>query len=136
MKIQLINYTGKNTKGLLVDLCNSFGNAESLDSYDLNIIDLTDELIWQNRRLRADFDTLNCDDDFQTLKTSIIRSSKTNYLYVLPKNIKFKTNFDNTNSKIAWNIKQRITIIIEKIPVSIYHNPIIPGHNNVNEEKI
>lgn len=80
MKIQLINYTGKNTKGLLVDLCNSFGNAESLDSYDLNIIDLTDELIWQNRSWRADFDTLNCDDDFQTLKTSIIRSSKTNYL--------------------------------------------------------
>ena len=97
MKIQLINYSGKNTKGLLVDLCNSFGNAESLDSYDLNIIDLTDELIWQNRSLRADFDTLNCDDDFQTLKTSIIRSSKTNYLYVLPKNIKFKTNFDNPN---------------------------------------
>ena len=55
MKIQLINYTGINTKGLLVDLCNSFGNAESLDSYDLNIIDLTDELIWQNRSLRADF---------------------------------------------------------------------------------
>lgn len=97
MKIQLINYSGKNTKGLLVDLCNSFGNAESLDSYDLNIIDLTDELIWQNRSLRADFDTLNCDDDFQTLKTSIIRSSKTNYLYVLPKNIKFKTNFNNPN---------------------------------------
>lgn len=30
----------------------------------------------------------------------------------------------------------QITIIIEKIPLSIDHNPIIPGHNNVNEEKI
>ena len=36
MKIQLINYSGDNVSSLEVEECNSFGNAVSLDSFDLN----------------------------------------------------------------------------------------------------
>jgi len=107
MKIQLINYTGMNTKWLLVDLCNSFGNAESLDSYDLNIIDLTDELIWQNRSLRADFDTLNCDDDFQTLKTR--HSSKIHLT-----SVDIKNNIYKLTTNLQKVIPFKFTLYYEK----------------------
>ena len=55
MKIQLINYSGDNVSSLEVEECNSFGNAVSLDSFDLNIIDLSDQLLWRNT---------NCKDNY------------------------------------------------------------------------
>ncbi|WP_223336306.1 hypothetical protein [Streptococcus mitis] len=93
MKIQLINYNGRNENDYSVTECNSFGQAHSLDSYDLNIIDLTSSSIWLNHSSITDFETLNCDNDFQTLLTSVRHSSKTKFLYILPPNISFKTKY-------------------------------------------
>ena len=93
MKIQLINYNGRNENDYSVMECNSFGQAHSLDSYDLNIIDLTSSSIWLNHSSITDFETLVCDNDFQTLLTSVYNSSKTKFLYILPPNISFKTKY-------------------------------------------
>lgn len=93
MQIQLINYNGRNENDYSVMECNSFGQAHSLDSYDLNIIDLTSSSIWLNHSSITDFETLNCDNDFQTLLTSVRHSSKTKFLYILPPNISFKTKY-------------------------------------------
>ena len=93
MQIQLINYNGRNENDYSVKECNSFGQAHSLDSYDLNIIDLTSSSIWLNHSSITDFETLNCDNDFQTLLTSVLHSSKTKFLYILPPNISFKTKY-------------------------------------------
>ncbi len=93
MKIQLINYNGRNENDYSVTECNSFGQAHSLDSYDLNIIDLTSSSIWLNHSSITDFEMLNCDNDFQTLLTSVSHSFKTKFLYILPPNISFKTKY-------------------------------------------
>ena len=93
MLIQLINYTGDNGNDYNVTECNSFGHAHSLDSYDLNIIDLTSSSIWLNYCYNKDFEKLDCDNDFQTLLTSVCHSSKTKFLYILPPNISFKTEY-------------------------------------------
>lgn len=93
MKIQLINYNGRNENDYSVMECNSFGQAHSLDSYDLNIIDLTSSSIWLNHSSITDFETLVCDNDFQTLLTSVYNSSKTKFLYILPPNLSFKTKY-------------------------------------------
>mgnify|MGYP000855733977 CR=1 FL=1 len=129
MKIQLINYNGRNENDYSVTECNSFGQAHSLDSYDLNIIDLTDSSIWLNHCYNADFETLDCDNDFETLSTSIGNSSKTKFLYILPPNIYFKTYYDGRNSMsseeflIERQLKDIITDLVynlEKvIPIGI-----------------
>ena len=93
MQIQLINYNGRNENNYSVTECNSFGQAHSLDSYDLNIIDLTSSSIWLNRCYNKNFEKLGCDNDFQTLLTSVCHSSKTKLLYILPPNISFKTEY-------------------------------------------
>lgn len=137
MQIQLINYNGRNENNYSVTECNSFGQAHSLDSYDLNIIDLTDSSIWLNHCYNADFETLDCDNDFETLSTSIGNSSKTKFLYILPPNIYFKTYYDGRNSMsseeflIERQLKDIITDLVynlEKvIPIGIdlYYEKLI-----------
>ena len=93
MQIQLINYDGRNENDYSVMECNSFGQAHSLDSYDLNIIDLTSSSIWLNHCYNKNFEKLEYDNDFQTLLTSVRHSSKTKFLYILPPNISFKTEY-------------------------------------------
>ena len=83
MQIQLINYNGRNENDYSVKECNSFGQAHSLDSYDLNIIDLTSSSIWLNHSSITDFETLNCDNDFQTLLTSVTHLRQNSYIFYL-----------------------------------------------------
>ncbi|KXT64475.1 hypothetical protein [Streptococcus sp. DD04] len=129
MQIQLINYNGRNENNYSVTECNSFGQAHSLDSYDLNIIDLTSSSIWLNHSSITDFERLDCDNDFGTLSTSIDNSSKTKFLYILPPNIYFKTYYDRRNSMsskeflIKSQLKDIITYLVKNlekvIPIDI-----------------
>ena len=129
MKIQLINHNGRNENNYVVTECNSFGQAHSLDSYDLNIIDLTSSAIWLNHSFNTDFETLDCDNDFGTLSTSIDNSSKTKFLYILPPNSYFQTSFDRRNSMsskeflIKRQLKDIITYLVKNlekvIPIDI-----------------
>lgn len=93
MKIQLINYSGENDKKFDVETVNSFGSPMSLDSFDLNILDLTASEIWQNKSSAASFQSLSVDKDFTTLRSSIRDSNKSSFLYLLPRNIPFCTSY-------------------------------------------
>lgn len=103
MKIQLINYSGENDKNYDVIDCNSFGNAMSLDMYDLNIIDLSSEYLWRNNSHNTDYDTLSSDNDLKTLRYSIVNSQSTKFIYILPKNILFRTECNIRNSYTNGN---------------------------------
>ncbi|NLQ49637.1 hypothetical protein [Streptococcus mutans] len=59
MKIQLINYSGRNDKNYDITECSSFGNVMSLDMYDLNIIDLSSEYLWKNDSWNPDYSILS-----------------------------------------------------------------------------
>ncbi|MEZ7571326.1 hypothetical protein O3628_08960 [Streptococcus anginosus] len=115
MKIQLINYSGDNVSGLGVDECNSFGNAVSLDSFDLNIIDLSSQLLWRNTNYQEDYHNLDSDQDLFTLSLSIDDSMKAKFLYILPKNYKFKIDhngYDAPNGK--FRSEQYLKDILEE----------------------
>ncbi|EMC53294.1 hypothetical protein [Streptococcus mutans] len=105
MKIQLINYSGENDKNYDVIDCNSFGNAMSLDMYDLNIIDLSSEYLWRNNSHNTDYDTLSSDNDLKTLRYSIVNSQSTKFIYILPKNILFRTECNIRNSYTNGNYR-------------------------------
>ena len=145
MEIQLINYNGRNENDYVVKACNSFGQAHSLDSYDLNIIDLTDSSIWLNHCYNTDFETLDCDNDFGTLSTSIDNSSKTKFLYILPPNIYFKTDYNRRNSVsskeflIKRQLKDIITYLVKNlakvipIDIDLYYEKT---HTNLLDTKL
>ena len=135
MQIQLINYNGRNENDYSVTECNSFGQAHSLDSYDLNIIDLTDSSIWLNHGYNTDFETLDCDNDFGTLSTSIDNSSKTKFLYILPPNIYFKTDYDRRNSVSSkeFLIKRQLKDIIRSLVYNL--EKVIPIDIDLYYEK-
>ncbi|EMB69487.1 hypothetical protein [Streptococcus mutans] len=59
MKIQLINYSGRNDKNYDITECSSFGNVMSPDMYDLNIIDLSSEYLWKNDSWNPDYSILS-----------------------------------------------------------------------------
>lgn len=105
MKIQLINYSGENDKNYNVAECNSFGNAMSLDMYDLNIIDLSSEYLWRNDSYTPDYSILSSDNDLETLRHSIVNSRSTKFIYILPKNILFHTEYNIRNSYMGGNYR-------------------------------
>ncbi|EMB67738.1 hypothetical protein SMU26_01556 [Streptococcus mutans 3SN1] len=98
MKIQLINYSGRNDKNYDVTECSSFGNVMSPDMYDLNIIDLSSEYLWKNDSWNPDYSILSSDNDLKTLRYSIDNSKSTRIICVLPRNILFRTESSNSYS--------------------------------------
>ncbi|MCB4991203.1 hypothetical protein LGW53_02860 [Streptococcus mutans] len=98
MKIQLINYSGRNDKNYDVTECSSFGNVMSPDMYDLNIIDLSSEYLWKNDSWNPDYSILSSDNDLKTLRYSIDNSKSTRIICVLPRNILFHTESSNSYS--------------------------------------
>lgn len=134
MKIQLINYLGKNDKNYNVAECNSFGNAMSLDMYDLNIIDLSSEYLWRNNNYTPDYNILSSDNDLKTLKYSIIDSQSTKFIYILPKNILFYTGGSYHSSKLLKDISnkflQHLRKIAETNDVTIYYEKTVTTIEN------
>ncbi|MGT2745564.1 hypothetical protein AT575_03335 [Streptococcus penaeicida] len=94
MKIQLINFNGDNINNFNVSISNKFGSPLSLDSFDLNVIDLNHQHIWKSNSPYIS-DALNIQRDFLSLKNSIEESSRTNYLFLLPQNVHFSYYYDS-----------------------------------------
>ncbi len=46
--IQVINYFGSNKYGVEELTISSLSNPQSLDAFDITVIDLSDKLIWTN----------------------------------------------------------------------------------------
>lgn len=117
MKVQLINYSGENDKNYDVIDCNSFGNAMSLDMYDLNIIDLSSEYLWRNNNYTPDYNILSSDNDLKTLRHSIVNSQSTKFIYILPKNILFRTenirnSYTNGNYRSSKLLKDMLSLYL------------------------
>ena len=88
LKIQVIGYnlTQKLNTKLNIDYT-TFDKPNSLDEYDINIINLQNELIWRNSGVTSE--SINGFSDFISLKTMIINSKKAVNIIALPQNYNF-----------------------------------------------
>lgn len=109
MKIQLINFDGENKYDFAVAKVSRFSDYETLDNYELNIIDLRDENIWINSHGTV-YKMINSLTDFVSIRTAISDTEKSAIIFFLPQNISFKTPQRNMPLK---DIIEEIKYIIE-----------------------
>lgn len=87
--IQLLTYNGSNDEFEGDDiLVNKIHDARSLDDYSINVINLNDELIWENNGTSNN--VINSIKDLKSLGVMIDSSDKSNIVIILPQNITFK----------------------------------------------
>lgn len=85
MRIQVINYSKERQEGNV--LYTKISSPRSLDEFDIVVIDLSDEYIWRNDSQRND--SLNCINDFISIRKMISDSKVARLIYVLPPNCDF-----------------------------------------------
>ena len=86
MKVQIINYSGKGFDGDYT--FSSFAAPRSLDEFELNIIDLSDEKIWYNDQNSVI--TINSINDFKSVGVMVTGSKLSKILFVLPQDISYR----------------------------------------------
>lgn len=93
--IQLLTYSGKenNLKGKNVTI-NKIHDAQSLDEFDINIIDLRDNNIWKNDQNSTT--TINIINDFNSLSIMINSRKFSDVVVLLPQNINYHYNKNRT----------------------------------------
>ncbi|MBU0996638.1 MAG: hypothetical protein KKE16_01170 [Firmicutes bacterium] len=92
--IQIIRYTTQSNKDIFLEdkpdrLFSSFASPKSLDEFDVNILDLTNEKIWMSPS--QDRTNLYVKKDLQSIKNMIVNSKKSKIVVILPSNIMWKS---------------------------------------------
>lgn len=86
--IQVLTYSGKDEKFQGKDVkINSLHDAESLDSFSINVFFLTDSELWQCDEPRID--SINKINDLKSLSEMIENSQTTKNIVILPRNLTF-----------------------------------------------
>ncbi|NSJ13514.1 hypothetical protein G5A78_01300 [[Clostridium] scindens] len=89
--IQVLTYYGNDEKYRGKDvIVNSLHDAQSLDEFEINIIDLSSQSFWENNERNTD--TINKINDFKSISVMIDNSERTNIVIILPQNIQYTYN--------------------------------------------
>ena len=97
-KIQMVNYNGRFDSEKYK--ANKLSNPESFDDYTCNIIDLSNELIWENND--SNCSNINCMKDIECI-SSMIKIAKNNILIVLPQNIRMKYWYNKNTYRFLYS---------------------------------
>lgn len=98
-KLQYLTYKSDNNFVNENITINGLDEPQSLDEFDVNIIDLSSENIWRSNNYNIDFP--HCIGEFKLLKTMIENSNKTNILIILPQNCDFVFNLE-----VGWEYRR------------------------------
>ena len=130
MKIQVINYSKEEVHGDIV--YRKLAMPDSLDEFEFNIIDITDEKIWYNNT--ANTTTINCINDFISVRKMVSDRKTSTVIYVLPQDVMFnysdhkrlvngKSEYVYKNIRIKDNLNGlRNEILPSIIPMEIPHS--------------
>lgn len=113
-----IQWIGVNDNSIIQSEYSNFNNPKSLDAYDLNIIDASEQEFW-TLSSHDHLDLLNIDDDLLHLKKMISHSSKTTILVLVPRDIYYaRTEYRSswTGLKNNMNILQKALGNIVDLP--------------------
>lgn len=110
MKIQCIT---TNSKLFLSELItySSFSSPDTLDSYDINIIDLTGEYVWRNND--GNISNINIAKDLKNLSIMIGNSNKSTFIYLYPQNLYFRYSFNRENYLYKKELKNMLNNVCD-----------------------
>lgn len=125
MKVQVISYNNRlNNKFKDCDIIySSINSPKSFDEFDINIISLQDEGIWEYYDYGIK-DEVNCIADFKSLQGIIQNSTHSKTILVFPINCKFKYYYDKYNHR--YQNSQELKNILENSENII--NYVIPDN--------
>lgn len=116
-KIQIITYNGKDAKynGSVITQ-NSLHDIQSLDEFDVNVIDLSSNALWE---CNVDSkETINSISDFISISEMIINRNKSNLVILYPQNSKFKyRRYSNQHSE---ELKNMLDLLSKKILAKLF----------------
>lgn len=106
MKLQLIQFKASPSSGFPNITVSTLNSPCSLDEFDVNIIDLSSPDIWNNKG--SDCTSVNCVEDFKSLKIMADKRKKSTVLYALPQNLQFYYNYNYGKYNNCTEIKNVI----------------------------
>lgn len=118
--IQYITFMKNNMKFTNKEITtNDLGSPHSLDEFEINVIDLSDENIWRNNDNNTK--SVNYKDDFIDLSTMIKNSKKTKIVIVLPQDCNFQYNkyYNNPTHKYEYYSKKNLKNMLDDLQTII-----------------
>lgn len=123
MKIQIVtNQTIQKTYFPNATIC-TLGKPQSLDEFDVVIIDLSAASIWRNKEPNPN--SIDCINDFTSIKEMVRRTEHAVVLFVFPGNVEFKysTGYSASRSILIKDHLGTITKILNNaLPDGEYQN--------------
>ena len=100
---------------------NCLKNIESMDEYDINIIDLNSENLWYNKEVNQE--SINEINDLKHLKNTIENSLSSKMLIILPQNLNYFWYKYNNKYLNEEQLKNEVKLIKKIINENIYCFP-------------
>lgn len=100
---------------------NCLKNIESMDEYDINIIDLNSESLWYNKE--GNQESINEINDLKHLKNTIENSLSSKMLIILPQNLNYFWHKYNNKYHNEEQLKNEVKLIKKIINENIYCFP-------------
>lgn len=138
--IQMLTYDGKqeNFSGENI-VINKFHDAQSLDEFEINIINLNDQYMWQNKGRTND--KINIIEDIKSLSIMIQHCKNTKILILYPQNVVYRYNYYNGDYHEFSDLKdmlESLYMILKKIHLFLNNIYLIYENTktNVNGKKL
>lgn len=110
--IQILTYSGKKECFTENDIeVNSIHSPKALDEFNINVISLADEDMWENGENNKD--SINSIDDWRSLSVMIMNSCKTKIVILLPQNALYYYNYIYGGYQKSCELKNMIKNIVE-----------------------
>lgn len=99
---------------------NTFHDAQSLDEFDINIINLNSREVWRNAD--KDRNKINGGNDLRSLSSMMHNSTKTRIVIIFPQNMNFEYFYYGGRYTKACELKDMLMLMMKEI-LSILHYP-------------
>ena len=100
MKIQYISLNQKQYDRFT---CSTFSSYQTIDSFDCNVVDLSEPEVWKSRYHFAS--SIDCEEELAQLCSIIYNSKKNNIIFLLPDNIEFRYSSSIYSSDYSRSIR-------------------------------
>ena len=132
--IQMLTYDGEkeNFSGENI-VINKFHDAQSLDEFEVNIINLNNQYIWRNHGKKKD--NINISNDIDSLSIMIQHCKATKILILYPQNLVYKYNYisgDYQNSCDLKDMLEYLYIILQYLDLPLRYIYLIYENTKTN----
>ena len=112
--IQILTFSGdaENLKGSNV-VINKIHDAQSLDDFEINIVNLNDEYMWRTRD--SSVSLIESINDFKSLSKMINNSKKTEIIILLPQNLTYRYNYSMRDYHSYIELKDMLRVLLHNV---------------------